>query len=82
MNKHYLGEKMGNYHKKKGKGKSPLFGGIVERVINIYGGWWSKDVKYGACVKVDGSVYWGVFRGVGTGIGIEIGDKVDSDFEN
>ena len=35
MNKHYPGEQLGNYHK-KGKGKLPLFGGNVERVIPIY----------------------------------------------
>ena len=38
MNKYYPGEQLGNCHKKKGKGKLPIFCGNVERVILIYGG--------------------------------------------
>ena len=37
MNEYYSGEQLGNYHKKKGKGKLPLFCGKVERAIPIYG---------------------------------------------
>ena len=36
MNEYYSGEQLGNYHKKKGKGKLPIFRGNVERVIPIY----------------------------------------------
>ena len=37
MNKYDPGEKLGNYHQKKGKGKLPIFCGNEERVIPIYG---------------------------------------------
>ena len=36
MNKYCSGEQLVNYHKKKGKGKLPLFCGNVEQVIPIY----------------------------------------------
>ena len=36
INKYFTGEQWGNYHKKKGRDKLPLFCGNGERVITIY----------------------------------------------